>query len=130
MDIEMRGPCSDNCISWWHCSKRSKGSDCEDYFANIVDISELLETTYYKNYSITKWHWKVEDTLDTGFDKIIYIAVESKYGVIDTFNKARENGIMRETYEELIEYIDKPKYCMRLPNGRIIYINNDEGGKE
>ena len=126
-DIEMSGPCSENCISWWHCSKRSKGADCDDYYAHIVDISELLETAYYKNYSITKWHWKVETNLDTGFDKIFYVAVESKYGVVDTLDKARENGIMRETYEELIEYIDKPKYFMRHPDGRIIPINEDEG---
>ena len=126
-EIDVNTPCNEQCISWGHCSKRSKGTDCADYYADLLDISELLETAYYKNYSITKWHWKVETNLGTGFDKVIYIAVESKYGVIDTFDKARENGIMRETYEELIEYIDKPKYFMLHPNGEIIPINEDGG---
>ena len=50
-----------------------------------------------------------------------------------------KNSIIAELKEEGIEptleniterlggYIDKPKYFMPLPDGRIIYINEDEG---
>lgn len=128
--MEFDCTCSEKCCSWEYCSNKRKGEHCDQFHYDLIDDSELLDTTYYKNYSITKWHWVVHDTLDSGFDKIIYVVAETKYGTIDTMDKARECGVIRETYDEAIAYIqedmNKPKGIMRLPDGTFIYIYDDD----
>ncbi len=122
--------CNDNCTRWGYCSRKCEGKSCDEFATELLNDSELLATEYYKKHTISRWHWVVEDSDGLiSFDKIIYTVVETKYGAVDTLDKARECGLVFENHEDAVAYIDKPKYSiMQLPDGTFIriYDNDDE----
>lgn len=128
-EIEFDNVCNDKCTRWGYCSRKHEGKPCDEFATELINDSELLTTEYYKGYTISKWHWVVEDSdALINLNKIIYTVVETKYGVVNTLDKAREYGVPFENYEDAIAYIDKPKYSvLRSPDGTLIRIyDNDD----